>query len=178
MPAYIPSFGMLHLGLLIARLVLGLGLAAHGAQKLFGWFGGAGLAGTANFLESAGFYPGRQMARMAGLGEFVGGLLTALGLFGPIGPAIMLAVMLVAMSQNLGHGFFATDGGIEVALLYCAGGLVLATTGPGAYSLDGLLGLSFFETAELTAVVLIVALIGAGVVLGRRSRGPAASARR
>jgi len=64
-------------GLLILRLVVGLGLAAHGAQKVFGWFGGYGLAGTGQFLEQLGFRPGRRHAAQAGIAELVGGLFLA-----------------------------------------------------------------------------------------------------
>src|SRR5919109_3686243 len=94
-------------GLFVIRLVLGLAMAAHGAQKLFGWFGGHGLAGTGGFLEQQlGFRPGRLFALAAGLGEFGGGLLLALGFLGPVGPAIMIAVMIVAMrTVHVGHGF-------------------------------------------------------------------------
>ena len=74
-------------GLLIARLVFGSVMAAHGAQKLFGWFGGHGIAGTGNFFDSLGFRPGRLLAVAAGLGEVSSGLLVASGLFGPVGPA-------------------------------------------------------------------------------------------
>ena len=73
-------------GLLVARMVLGLLIAAHGAQKLFGWFGGYGLAGTGGFFEQLGFRPGRFFAATAGTTEVVGGLLVAFGLLGPIGP--------------------------------------------------------------------------------------------
>src|SRR5205823_3541045 len=83
-------------GLLVARLVLGLLMAAHGAQKLFGWFGGYGLTGTAGFFEQLGFRPGRLFAAAAAVGEVVSGVLVALGLFGPVGPALMLSVMIVA----------------------------------------------------------------------------------
>ena len=102
--------------------MLGLAIAAHGAQKLFGWFGGRGLDGTGGYLESVGFRPGRPLAPLAGLSEFGGGVLTALGLFGPLGPALMVAVMIVAMSQHAGNGFFAMENGVEVPLLYLAGG--------------------------------------------------------
>src|SRR5688500_16193808 len=101
-------------GLLIARLVFGLVLAAHGSQKLFGWFGGYGIAGTAGFFESLGFRPGRLMAVAAGLGELGGGLLVAAGLLGPVGPAAMLAVMIVASSLHWNNGLFATANGIEL----------------------------------------------------------------
>jgi putative oxidoreductase len=71
-------------GILIARLIVGLAIAAHGAQKLFGWFGGHGLKGTAGFFESLGFRPGIFFALAAGLGELGGGLLTAAGFLGPV----------------------------------------------------------------------------------------------
>src|SRR5258706_4134364 len=94
-------------GLLIARLVLGLLMAAHVAQRLFGWFGGHGLAGTAGFFESLGFRPGRLFATAAALGEVGSGLLVTLGLLGPIGPALMLSVMIVAASVHWPNGVFA-----------------------------------------------------------------------
>ena len=76
-----------NVGLLVARVVFGLTMSAHGAQKLFGWFGGHGLAGTGQFFDSVGFRPGRVMAAVAGLSEVTSGLLIALGLLGPVGPA-------------------------------------------------------------------------------------------
>src|SRR5438445_13748985 len=94
--------------LLIARLIIGLGLAAHGMQKLLGWFSGYGLKGTAGFFESIGFRPGVLFALAAGLGEVAGGLLTAAGLFGPIGPSLIITVMVVAMfALHLPHRVFA-----------------------------------------------------------------------
>src|SRR5713226_8393528 len=96
------------LPLLIVRLVVGLGFAAHGAQKLFGWLGGYGLAGTGGFFESLGFRPGKMFAAAAALSEFVGGWLFTLGFLGPVGPALILAVMLVAsISVHLRNGLFA-----------------------------------------------------------------------
>src|SRR5437588_9148430 len=101
-----------HEGLLLARLVFGLIMAAHGAQKLFGWFGGYGIAGTGGFFESIGFRPGRLAAFAAGASEFIGGLLIALGLLGPLGPAAVLAVMVVAaVSVHWQHGLFAASNG-------------------------------------------------------------------
>src|SRR5436309_15016709 len=84
-------------GLLVARVVFGLVIAAHGSQKLFGWFGGYGLAGTGGFFESLGFRPGRFFAALAGAGELFGGLLVALGLLGPVGPGLVPSVMIVAV---------------------------------------------------------------------------------
>src|SRR5438046_2548264 len=117
-------------GLLLIRLVFGLVMAAHGAQKLFGWFGGYGIAGTGGFLESLGFRPGKVFAALAGLGEFGGGLLLALGFLGPIGPALVLSVMIVAaVTVHWGKGLFATSNGIEMPLLYAAASASLALIG-------------------------------------------------
>jgi putative oxidoreductase len=106
-------------GLLIVRLVFGLLMAAHGAQKLFGWFGGYGLTAVSGYFETMGYRPGRLFAATAGASEVVGGLLIAGGFFGPVGPALVLAVMIVAIfAVHIQHGLFAAANGIEVPLLY------------------------------------------------------------
>lgn len=158
------------LGLLLARLVLGLLMAAHGAQKLFGWFGGHGLAGTGGYFEQLGFRPGRAFALAAGLAEFGGGLLVALGFLGPVGPALVVSVMLVAaLTVHRSGGLFAMTNGVEVPLLYSAGAIALALTGPGAYSLDALLGLHSLSTPAVALAALAVGLIGgAANLLTRR----------
>jgi putative oxidoreductase len=156
-------------GLLIARLALGLALAAHGTQKLLGWFGGYGLAGTGRFFEGLGFRPGRPFAAAAGLGEVTGGLLVALGLLGPLGPALMISTMLVAIvTVHWGNGFFASSNGIELPFLYAAGALALAFTGFGAFSLDALLGLAGLESPALAALAVIVGLLGGLAALALR----------
>src|SRR4051794_10124422 len=100
-------------GLLVVRVVFGLLMAAHGAQKLLGWFGGYGLTGTGHFFEGLGFRPGRFFATLASGAEVVSGLLVALGLFGPAGPAVMLSVMIVAaITVHWAHGVFSTTNGI------------------------------------------------------------------
>jgi putative oxidoreductase len=154
-------------GLLLLRLVLGLLMAAHGSQKLFGWFGGHGLAAVSGMFESMGFRPGRLLATAAALSEFGGGLLIALGFLGPVGPAIVLAVMIVAaISVHWRNGLFAMSNGIEVPLLYAVGVAALALTGPGAYSLDALLGLTF--TPAFRLIALAIGIIGGVLNLALR----------
>ena len=168
----------MNLGLLIARLVFGATLAAHGAQKLFGWFGGYGLSGTGQFLESAGLRPGRVMAALAGVSETAGGLLVALGLLGPIGPALILAVMITASSFHSKNGFFWTSQGIEVPLVYGAVAVALAFVGYGAYSVDALAGFTRLWTADLNAAALgagVLGGLGALVMRSVSSRGPVAA---
>jgi putative oxidoreductase len=150
----------MNVGLLIVRLVVGLAMAAHGAQKLFGWFGGIGIVGTGQFFDAIGFRPGRVMAVIAGLSEFGGGLLVALGLLGPVGPSLIVAVMITAAgSVHWSNGFFAMVNGIEVPVLYSATAIGLALTGFGAYSIDGLVGLTFW-TPDLTLAAIAVGVLG------------------
>jgi putative oxidoreductase len=148
------------LGLLLARLI-GLGFASHGAQKLFGWFGGYGLAGTGGFFESIGLRPGRFFAFAAGAGELVGGLLIALGLGGPIGPMLVIAVMVVAvLVVHLPNGFSAAKNGYELPLVYAAVAVVFAFVGYGAYSLDAAFGWSAFWTPQLAWIAIVVGVLG------------------
>jgi putative oxidoreductase len=159
-------------GLLIARMVFGLLMAAHGTQKLFGWFGGYGLAGTGGFFEQLGFRPGRFFAATAGATELVAGLLVAFGLLGPLGPALIVSVMVVAMATvHWQHGLFASNNGIEVPLLYAAAAVALALTGFGAFSLDASLGLSW--TADVAWIAIALGVIGAVANLAIR-KAPAA----
>jgi putative oxidoreductase len=160
--------GALSAGLLVGRLVVGLGIAAHGSQKLFGWLGGHGLRGTAGYFESVGYRPGRLFATMAALGEFTSGVLVALGFLGPIGPALLLAVMVVAMRQHWRNGFFAMNNGFELPLLYASAAVALAFTGPGLYSLDEALGLGELSDPTVQGIALAVALLGALATLAVR----------
>ena len=160
-------------GLIVLRMVIGPLMAAHGAQKLFGWFGGYGLAGTAGYFESIGFRPGRLFAAAAAASEVVGGVLMALGLFGPAGPALLLSVMIVAaISVHWEHGLFAMSNGIELPLLYGAAAVALALTGPGAYSLDALLGLQALWTPAVAWGALALGSIGGFVNVALRRPSP------
>jgi putative oxidoreductase len=159
------------IALLLVRLI-GIGFAAHGAQKLFGWFGGHGIAGTAVQMESIGFRPGKLFATAAGLSELVGGLLLAVGLGGPIGSMLVIAAMVVAISVHF-PSFFGKNG-YETALLYAVVAFVLAFTGFGAYSLDGILGIAPVWTPAVQWVVVGLGVLGGlANVAARRKRAPA-----
>ncbi|WP_198333304.1 DoxX family protein [Psychrobacter aquimaris] len=122
---------------LILRVPVGLILAAHGAQKLFGWFGGNGLAGTAGWLSSMGMEPGLLMAILAGGAEFFGGLALVLGLLTRPAALIAAFTMLVAIfSVHISNGLFAADGGYEYALTLMVALLALTVQGGGAISMD------------------------------------------
>lgn len=120
-------------GLLVLRIAVGLTVAAHGSQKLFGWWNGGGISGTRQFFEQMGYEPGTLFAVISGLCEFGGGLALTLGLFTPLAGAAVLGNMLNAVISTRSSGFF---GGYEEALLLavCAGGLALC--GAGRFSVD------------------------------------------
>ena len=157
-------------GLFLIRAVLGLLLFAHGAQKLFGWWGGHGLEGTGGFFHSLGHRPGRQMAALAGASEATGGLLLFLGLLTPLGAAAIIGTMTVAaISVHADNGIWATNGGYELPMFYGVVAAGLAFTGPGSFSIDNGLGihLAGFGWGLLA---LVLGGIGAAIQLTRRSR--------
>ncbi len=157
----------------VVRLILGLGLMAHGTQKLFGWFGGHGIAGTGGFFEGIGFRPGRMFALMAALGETIGGLLTVLGLGGALGPVLIVIVMLVAIgSVHIDKGFFTQNGGWELPATNIAVAIAIAFGGNGLYSLDNVLGLNFLTDPVQIWYALAAAVIVAALNLLMRKRMP------
>ena len=160
------------IGLLLLRLAVGLTLAAHGTQKLFGWFGGPGLDATGQFFAMLGFHPGRRHALMAGLAETGGGLLLALGLLTPVGAALPFSVMLVAaVTVHIKKGFFAQNGGYEYTLVLGIAALTLAFTGPGSLSLDALLG--YYLSGRFWGVAaLFVGVLGGVMSLIQRRTLP------
>jgi len=155
---------------LIARLILGLGLMAHGTQKLFGWFGGGGIAGTGGFFENVGFRPGALFALAAGLGETVGGLLTVLGLGGALGPALIVSVMLVAIfSVHISKGFFNQNGGWELPVTNIGLAVAIAFGGNGLYSLDNALSLNFLtDPVQVWYALAAAGIAAAANLLARR----------
>jgi putative oxidoreductase len=160
----------LSIGVLLVRVVIGLLMVGHGAQKLVGWFGGYGLHKTGEFFAQVGFRPGTAFAAAASVAEIGSGILVALGFLGPVGPALMISVMIVAaVTVHWGHGLFAPTG-IEIPLLYASAAFGLALTGYGQYSLDALLGIAGLWPTTLTWIVLALGMIGgfANVALRRR----------
>ncbi|MEU6095316.1 DoxX family membrane protein [Streptomyces sp. NPDC047079] len=151
-------------GLLLLRLGTGGVLAAHGAQKLFGWFGGGGIEGTGQFMEAVGFQPGKASATAAGLAEAGGGVLLALGLATPAAGAAAAGAMAGASAVHVPNGFFAQSGGYEHAASLGLTAASLAITGPGRLSVDALFGhavnrdwmvpAAFAVTAAATALVI------------------------
>jgi putative oxidoreductase len=128
------------IGLLIIRVVIGVLFIGHGAQKLFGAFGGYGLEGTGQYFDSIGIKPGKTMALLAGLMEFVGGLLFALGLFTPIGALLIALTMVVAIAKVHGtNGLWITQNGYEYNLVLLVVAIAVAFIGAGDYSLDAFL---------------------------------------
>lgn len=151
------------LALLVLRVIIGLLLAGHGAQKLFGWFGGHGFAGTVGFLQSMGFKPAGFWTLLGVLGEFVGGLLLALGFLSPLGAIAIFASMLMAVLKfHWKNGLWSTQGGYEYPLVLALLGLVLGWIGVGGYSLDALLGIALPPAIFWIGIVaaIIVDVIG------------------
>ena len=161
------------LGLAIGRVVLGTLFAAHGGQKLFGWFRGAGLDATGQFFQSLGFRRGRSVAVVAGLTELTSGCLIVLGLLGPVGPAMILSVMTVAViTVHWGNGLLATSNGSELPLLYGTAAISLALVGYGPHALDAALGLTALQSLSVTLAALVFGVIGG--LVGVAARRPAA----
>jgi putative oxidoreductase len=149
------------LGLLVLRLAVGGLLAGHGAQKLFGAFGGNGLQGTAGWLESMGLKPGDRWALLAGLSEFGGGMMTALGFLHPLGPiATTGAMSLAAFHVHAGKPIWNTEGGAELPVTNMSAAVALALAGPGRLSLDELLGIHLPREVGVLAALGVAAGFG------------------
>jgi len=162
------------LGLLALRVGVGGTLVAHGAQKLFGWFSGAGLEQTGKMFEQLGFRPGKANAIAAGLGEAGGGALLAAGLGTPGAGAAVAGTMIVAASMHIDKGFFNTKGGFEYPAVLGWSAAALALTGPGALSLDHVLGHRLNRT-WMRNFALAAAAPAALAVIARRRRTVAAT---
>jgi putative oxidoreductase len=165
------------IALLTLRIVAGLLFAGHGAQKLFGWFGGGGIDGTAGMFEKIGLRPARLNALAAGFNEFAGGLLLAAGLLTPLAAALIIATMTAAVvTVHAKNGPWVTNQGWELNALYAFIAFAITGVGAGTLSLDNPLGIG------LTGIGWAIAALAAGiacglgaVVMGRRQ--PHASGR-
>jgi putative oxidoreductase len=150
---------------LLARLTVGLLFAGHGAQKLFGWFGGGGPEGTAKGFESMGLRPGRRNAIAAGLSETGGGLLFAAGAATPLAAAALSAVMITAIKTvHWEKGVWSSQGGYEYNLVLLVTVFGLTENGPGPWSVDGVLGKPRWGTAWALAA-LLAGTAGSGAAL-------------
>jgi putative oxidoreductase len=154
-------------GLLILRSVIGLSLAGHGSQKIFGWFGGPGFTKFEQGLQAKGFTPPLLWTSLAILGELGGGLSLASGFLTPLGAVGIIGAMVIAIAQHWKNGFWGMKGGYEYPLALLAIGLAIGLTGPGSLSLD-----AFFHIAlpvQLFGVLLLATLIvdGVGIFMSR-----------
>jgi putative oxidoreductase len=149
----------MRLGRLAVRLIVGALFVGHGTQKLFGWFGGHGLEGTAGFFESIGLRPGKRHATAAGVSEAAGGALVAAGLATPVAVASLSGVMITAIRKVHGDkGPWSTDGGYEYNLVLMAALFALADAGPGPWSLDHALGI------EVSGPAVALGTLAAGAI--------------
>jgi putative oxidoreductase len=150
----------------IVRLAQGSLMAGHGAQKLFGTFGGPGLENTSQFMEMLGLKPGRPWAALAGLSEFGGGVLTALGLLNPLGPLGVIGSMAMATTKaHWGKPIWVTEGGAELPVLNLAVSTALMLREPDKYALDRVLGLrlpTWVGPLGLVGILLAVRYTGVG----------------
>jgi putative oxidoreductase len=159
--------------LLILRIVVGLYVAAHGAQKLFGWFNGPGIKGAEGFLGGMlGFRPAAFWTYAVSLAEFGGGLLMVVGLFNPIGPIAIIAGQATAtLVVHWAKGPWGAEGGYEQTLTNIAVAAAVAFAGAGRYSLDRLFGISIPAWFSVTFAIITLVVVVVGI--GTRKVAPA-----
>ncbi|MFJ6938060.1 DoxX family protein [Streptomyces sp. NPDC101132] len=151
-------------GLLVLRLGLGLTMAAHGSQKLFGWFGGGGIEGTGQFFGMSGYPAPEAMAVLAGLTETFGGLALVLGLLTPLAGAAVTGTMINAVAVVWSGSFFAPKG-VEYELLLATAAAALTLTGPGRYAVDALVPVLRGIGSRPRALALAIGAVAAAVLL-------------
>jgi putative oxidoreductase len=143
------------LGILLLSAGTGLTFAAHGAQKVFGWWGGPGMVGWQGAVASMGFRPAPLFAYVSAYVELIGGLLLAVGLFTPVAAAALVAQSVVIVFQaHWSKGFFNRNGGIEFGMILGIAAATVALTGPAAVSLDAMLGIGFPSSTRVGLVLL------------------------
>ena len=159
-------------GLLLLRLGLATLIFGHGAQKLFGWFGGLGPVGTGVIFEKWGLRPGTRLVRLAATCELTSSVVLALGLLTPFGAAVAMGTLAVACSVVAPNGLWAQKGGYELPLVYAGIAAVIAFTGPGRWSLDHAVGLTSLAGNRWGVAVVIVGFVSAAALsaYARRNR--------
>jgi putative oxidoreductase len=158
------------LALFVLRIVVGLLFAGHGAQKLFGAFGGGGLDGTAGMFDNIGLRPGWLHARFAATAEFAGGVLIALGLFTPFAAAVLIAVMVAAViTVHAPNGIWNTNQGYEFNLVMATAVFALAGAGAGSWSLDHAFGFDLHGVLWAVGALAVGVIGGVGAVLSGRT---------
>jgi putative oxidoreductase len=169
-------------GLLVLRVVVGALLVGHGAQKLFGWFGGGGLTGTATHFRAVGYWPPRLMAGLAGASELVGGAALAAGFLTPLAAAVVIGTMFnAALAVHRRNGLWAMNNGYEYPLLVATAAATLAFTGAGSTSADAWLGLGGASVEAGVSAIGLGLLVGTVLLVSRAAArseaGPAAKPR-
>ena len=162
----------LNIGIAVLRLALGFVFIGHGAQKLFGWFGGPGFSGTTQMMNHLNLHPAQFWALVAGSGEFFGGLFLALGLLTPLAAAVIIGVMLMAILKvHLKNGVWNSNRGFEFPLMNALLAAFLGLFGPGAAALDTTLGFNYptMVTFVIALAVVVVGVLG-GLLLGGASQ--------
>ena len=168
---------LLSLGLLVLRLVVGVTLAGHGAQKVFGWWGGPGMNGWTQAVTRLRIRPPVPFAWLAALAELGGGLLLALGFLSPLGSLAIIGTMLVAIATvHWPNGFWNTNRGYEFNLTVMAGVVAIGLAGPGTYSVDQAIGFRLPEPITFL-VGLVAVILGVAGMLALRSPKPAAQSK-
>ena len=170
------------IALLLLRLVVGFAMFYHGSTKLFGWFGGAGLSGATQIFRMLGYRPPRAMAIVASTLETVGGVLLLLGLLSPTAVVLLTAILVNVIAVRIGNGYDQRNRGVEYELALLVVVAAIAFAGPGAYSLDAVLGIDLIglavrilgvDVGVLWSVVLLVAGAVGGLIVSATRRTPA-----
>ena len=158
------------LGLAVLRMLVGALFVGHGLQKLTGWFGGHGLAGTAKFFESLGLRPGKAHAAASGVAETAGGALLGAGFLTPLGASLISGSMITAIRKvHAKNGPWVTEGGFEYNAVLLGAVFAITDVGPGRWSLDGARGVRLAGPAwALAQLAAGAAGSAAAIAIGER----------